>query len=266
MSGKQRGNLLAMNDESPLSILYRDDHLIAVDKPAGLLVHRTRIADAHAAALQRVRDQVGQRINPVHRLDRPTSGVLLFAFSSAATRALQETFDRGEVTKRYLALVRGYLEDNGTIAKPLRQARHKPERPATTHYRCLHRAEAAFPAGPYDRARYSLAMAEPATGRLHQIRRHFRHLRHPILGDTTHGDGHQNRAFRTNLDIYRLMLMARTLEFPHPVSGDRLRITAPLPEAFRHACRTLGWPESPDDATPSAAANQTPAENAESCG
>lgn len=240
-----------MNDQSELRILYRDTHLIAVDKPAGLLVHRTRIADAQAAALQQLRDQIGHRINPVHRLDRPTSGVLLFAFSSAATRALQETFDRGQVRKRYLALVRGYLEDSGSIDKPLRQARHKPERPARTDYLCLERAEATFPAGPYERARYSLAAVEPATGRLHQIRRHFRHLRHPVLGDTTHGDGHQNRAFRANLGIHRLMLMARTLELPHPVSGEQLRITAPLPEAFRHACRTLGWPETPDDAAPS---------------
>lgn len=229
-----------------LRILYQDDHLVAVDKPAGLLVHRTRIADADAAALQQVRDLLGRRVNPVHRLDRPTSGVLLFAFDAGTTRTLQAMFDTGQARKRYLAVVRGFAPEQGLIDHPLRQARHKPERAAQTRYRRLLTAEAGFPAGPYATARYSLLEAQPLTGRLHQIRRHFKHLRHPIIGDTTHGDGKQNRAFREHVGVHQLMLMARSLALPHPVHGEPVNIRAPLPPAFEAACTALGWPVPPD--------------------
>ncbi|MDN3518192.1 pseudouridine synthase [Aquisalimonas lutea] len=230
----------------PLDILYRDDDLIAVDKPSGLLVHRTHLSTDNDAVLQRLRDQIGRRVNPVHRLDRPASGVLLFAFTAETTRALQAAFDDGRVAKRYLALVRGHTEAGGTIDYPVRKARHKPAQPAVTRYRRLRTAEAPFPAGPYATARYSLMRAEPLTGRLHQLRRHFAHIRHPIIGDTTHGDGHQNRAFREHFGIRRLMLMARSLELPHPRHGDTVTITAPLPGAFTDVVRALGWPAVPD--------------------
>ncbi len=229
-----------------LRILYQDDDLVAVDKPAGLLVHRTRIADEDAAALQQVRDLVGRRVNPVHRLDRPTSGVLLFAFEADTTRLLQTMFNDGRAHKRYLAVVRGYAPEQGVIDRPLRQDRHKPERPARTIYRRLRTAEAPFPAGRYDTARFSLLEAEPLTGRLHQIRRHCAHIRHPVIGDTTHGDGKQNRAFREHVGVHRLLLMARSLSLPHPRHGERLHLFAPLPEDFELVCRTLGWPSPPD--------------------
>lgn len=229
-----------------LRILYQDDDLVAVDKPAGLLVHRTRIADEQAAALQQVRDLVGRRVNPVHRLDRPTSGVLLFAFEADTTRLLQAMFNDGRAHKRYLAVVRGHAPEHGVIDRPLRQDRHKPERSARTIYRRLYTAEAPFPAGRYNTARFSLLEAEPQTGRLHQLRRHFAHLRHPIIGDTTHGDGKQNRAFREHVGVHRLLLMARALTLPHPRHGEQLRVLAPLPEEFHVVCQTLGWPSPPD--------------------
>lgn len=232
--------------DHPLKVLYRDNHLIAIDKPAGTLVHRTRLSDDSHAVLQQLRDQIGERINPVHRLDRPTSGVLLFAFTGEMTRALQNTFFQGDVEKAYLALVRGYTEESGTVDRPLRQAPHKPERPAQTRYRRLRTVEAQFPAGRYPTTRYSLVRAEPLTGRLHQIRRHFAHLRHPIIGDTTHGDGKQNKAFRAQFNEYRLMLMARSIRLPHPVSGELLHIQAPLPEAFTRIFTHLGWPAEAD--------------------
>ncbi|MFV8834009.1 pseudouridine synthase [Aquisalimonas sp.] len=234
----------------PLTVLYRDDHFIAIDKPAGTLVHRTRLSDASHAVLQQLRDQIGQRINPVHRLDRPTSGVLLFAFTGEMTRALQEAFDSGLVEKAYLALVRGYTDEGGEIDRPLRQAPHKPERPARTRYCRLRTVEAPFPAGRYPTTRYSLVRAEPLTGRLHQIRRHFAHLRHPIIGDTTHGDGKQNKAFRARFNEHRLMLMARSIRLPHPVTGKEVHIEAPLPVAFTQVFTQLGWPAAADQPDP----------------
>lgn len=237
---------MTTSPRKPLDILYRDDDLIAVDKPSGLLVHRTSLATDNDAVLQRLRDQIGRRINPVHRLDRPASGVLLFAFTAETTRAMQKAFDEGCVEKKYLALVRGFTDALGTIDYPVRKARDKPAQPAVSRYRRLRTAEAPFAAGPYPTARYSLVQAEPLTGRLHQLRRHFAHIRHPIIGDTTHGDGHQNRAFREHFAIHRLMLMARSLRLPHPRHGHPVTITAPLPASFTEVVRALGWPEVPD--------------------
>ncbi len=235
-----------------VTILYQDETLVAVDKPAGLLVHRTRIAESDDAAVQQVRDQLGRRVNPVHRLDRPTSGVLLFAYDADTTRTLQTMFNDGSARKRYLALVRGHAPAQGEIDRPLRQAPHKPARPARTRFRTLHQAEAPFPAGPYPTARYSLLDVEPLTGRLHQIRRHCAHIAHPVIGDTTHGDGKQNRAFREQLGIHRLMLMARTLTLPHPRTGEMLQVHAPLPQAFMEAGTYLGWPTVPDEGSKAA--------------
>ena len=238
---------MTSNCSNQLPILYQDDDIVIIDKPAGMLVHRTAMDRDHRAVLQLLRDQIGQRVNPVHRLDKPTSGVLAFALSSDMTRELQAIFDGGMAVKRYLALVRGYAETRGVIDYPLRQAPGKPPRDARTDFRRLATGEAPFPAGPFPTARYSLLEAQPITGRLHQIRRHCAHIRHPVLGDTTHGDGKQNKAFRANLGIHRLMLMARSLSFPHPRHGRPVQVTAPVPAAFAQVFDYLGWPRQPEE-------------------
>lgn len=211
---------------SELTILYRDEHYIAVDKPAGLLVHRTRISEDSRFALQQLRDQIGRRVYPVHRLDRPTSGVLVFGLDSDAARRLVQLFEQRQVQKRYLAVVRGYTEASALIDYPLREEPHKPAQAAVTGYRRLATVELPIAVGRYATARYSLLEVRPATGRMHQIRKHMKHIFHPIVGDTTHGDGRHNRLFREQFGIYRLLLMATGLAFRHPYSGADLSISA----------------------------------------
>ncbi|MEZ5534919.1 MAG: tRNA pseudouridine(65) synthase TruC [Thiolinea sp.] len=226
-----------------LDILYRDQHLVAISKPSGLLVHRSLI-DARETrfAIQLTRDQIGQRVYPVHRLDKPTSGVLLFALDSDTARLLTEQFTAGLVQKTYLAVVRGYTDQQGCIDYPLREQldkiadadadQDKAAQAAVTHYQCLLQTELPYPVGRYPTTRYSLLELKPETGRKHQLRRHMKHIFHPIVGDTTHGDGRHNQFFREHFDCHRLLLHARSLRLEHPYTGGELTIYAPLPEDF----------------------------------
>ncbi len=241
----------------PLEILYRDDLLVAVNKPAGLLVHRSDL-DRHETrfALQIVRDMMGRHVYPVHRLDRPTSGVLLFALSPEAARDVAAAFEARRVEKRYLALVRGVIGEAGCVDHPLAEEPDRrlpgpvgPAEPqeAVTGYRRLAETEIAVAVGRHASARYSLAELCPHTGRRHQLRRHMKHLSHPIIGDTTYGDGCHNRLFRDDLGCRRLLLHAAELAFPHPESGATVVVTAPLDPAFGGVVRRFGW----HDAVPS---------------
>lgn len=226
-----------------LAVLHLDEHLVAIDKPPGLLVHRTQLAAREGeAALQRLRDQLGRPVWPVHRLDRGTSGVLLFALSAEVAGLLGAMFEQGRCTKHYLALVRGWpAEDTGLIDHPLAR---DPEQPsagqtmlaAQTRWRVLQRDEwpiatdARFPT-----TRIALLEAEPLQGRRHQIRRHLKHIAHPILGDATHGKGPLNRAVAAHLGVQRLWLHAQELTLRHPVSGATLRLQAPLDATWPRA-------------------------------
>lgn len=236
----------------PITVLYRDEAIVAVHKPAGLLVHRREGPPYDGSfALQMVRDQIRQRVYPVHRLDRPTSGVLVFALSPHAARALVDAFATGQVVKRYLAVVRGFTEPQGVVDYPLHEhpggpgqrSEHvrKAAQPAITAYRRLATAELPFATKRYPTSRYSLVEAYPRTGRTHQIRRHMKHICHPVIGDTTHGDGSHNRLFRERLDCRRLLLTAGQISMPHPGTGRLLTITAPLDEGFRALIRALNW-------------------------
>ena len=211
---------------SELAILYRDEHYIAVDKPAGLLVHRTRISEDSRFLLQQLRDQIGRWVYPVHRLDRPTSGVLIFGLDPDAARRLVRLFEQRQVQKRYLAVVRGYAAAADVIDYPLREEAHKAAQPAVTGYRRLAAVELPMAVGRYATARYSLLEVRPETGRMHQIRKHMKHIFHPVVGDTTHGDGRHNQLFRERFGIYRLLLMAAELNLVHPYSGVALSISA----------------------------------------
>lgn len=226
---------------TPLKILYHDSHYIAIDKPAGMLVHRTRIAEAGEYALQRLRDQIGRHVFPVHRLDRPTSGVLLFALEAEAARRIAPQFENHTIEKRYLAVVRGYSEESGTIDYPLQEEPHKPHQQAITAYRRLATVELDIAVGRYPKARYSLLEVMPQTGRLHQIRKHMHHIFHPIVGDTTHGEGRHNRLFRDHFASQRLLLFASRLRFIHPYNGGWITIDAPLDAAVQQLFTRLGW-------------------------
>jgi tRNA pseudouridine65 synthase len=226
----------------PLSLLYRDDNYIAVDKPAGMLVHRSWIAEEETVfLLQTLRDQIGQRVYPIHRLDRPTSGVILFALSSAAAHTMCQVFEQREIKKEYLAIVRGYTDECGHIDYPLREEPHKPEQQAITDYRRLATVELPIPIGRYTTSRYSLLQVTPVTGRMRQIRKHFHHIFHPLIGDTSHGEGRHNRLFREQFDCHRLLLHAQRLTLPHPNNGALLTIEAPLPAEFALLFAAFGW-------------------------
>lgn len=235
-----------------LDILYQDDQLVAINKPSGLLVHRSLIdTREHEFALQLTRDQIGQRVYPVHRLDRPTSGVLLFALSSEMARAISEQFSERGVSKEYLALVRGYAEPEGHINYPLKEQldklsdakadADKEAQEAITDYRCLEQSELPFAVGRYATTRYSWVSLKPHTGRKHQLRRHMKHIFHPIVGDTTHGDGKQNAFVRQQFNCQRLMLHARSLELLHPVSLAPIMLLAPLPEDMLQPLQAMGF-------------------------
>jgi tRNA pseudouridine65 synthase len=243
--------LEAMSDElsRELEILFQDDHLIAINKPAGLLVHRSRIdIRADEFAVQRLRDQVGFPVFLVHRLDRPTSGVLLFATGSEIAAGLAGQFERRTVTKIYFAIVRGHAGagrwDEPLLEKPdavvdKQVAKNKPAQSAVTQYEQLQAWEIPISAGKYESSRYSLVRVQPKSGRKHQIRRHFNHMAHPIVGDTTYGDRRHNRLFRDHLNCSRLLLVARTLQFNHPVTGDRMTVVTPVGDEFARAIDCL---------------------------
>lgn len=239
-------------EQGSLPLLYQDDWLVAVNKPAGLLVHRSRIAsEARQFALQMLRDQLGRHVYPVHRLDRPTSGILLFALDKQSAKSMGELFAERLVNKMYHAVVRGYVEEHGQIDYPLKEeldpvadklARtDKEAQSAVTDFLSLQQVELPYAVSKkHQTSRYSLVQLSPKTGRKHQLRRHLAHIRHPIIGDTTHGDGRHNRFFREHFNCQRLMLAATGLDFSHPVSGERVNIDIPLPEEFQRPFHSNG--------------------------
>jgi tRNA pseudouridine65 synthase len=224
-----------------LEILYEDDHLIAINKPHGLLVHRSSIAaDAEEFALQLLRDQIGKKVNPVHRIDRKTGGVLLFAFDKPAEIAMQQAFMENRVKKKYLAIVRGFTPDAEEIDYPLRKENGTLQE-AFTRYVTLKRAELDMPLGQHATSRYSLVEAAPETGRMHQLRKHFSHIFHPIIGDRTHGCNKQNKLFKQKWDLDSMMLHASWLCFKHPVTDEEINISAPLQPEFTRMANVMGW-------------------------
>jgi tRNA pseudouridine65 synthase len=227
-----------------LEILFEDEYLIAINKPSGLLVHRTSIAAEETVfALQLLRDQIGQHVSPVHRLDRPTSGVLLFSKKEEVLPMLKEQFADRSVQKTYLAIVRGIPAiKSDLIDHPLTSERSNKLQEAQTHYKVLGEAEIPFDTtGRYPTSRYSLIELKPKTGRTHQIRRHLAHIRHYILGDKKHGDNKQNQFFEKQFGMENLLLHARQLEFTHPFSKETIIVQAELPPHFQKTITDLGW-------------------------
>lgn len=212
-------------------VLYVDEHLVVVDKPSGLVVHRGWARDP-VVVQTLVRDALGRRVQPVHRLDRGTSGALVFGLHADATRALMGAFERGEVDKEYLALVRGTAPDGGRIDHPIPRTEGGPRVPAVTDWERL---------AVLDRC--SLVRAWPRTGRLHQIRRHLKHLDHPVLGERKYGRGWYLEYFARQYGLTRLALHALRIAFAHPITGARVTVVSP-PRSLRPVLDRLGV--SPD--------------------
>ncbi|ENO87495.1 pseudouridine synthase [Thauera linaloolentis] len=272
-----------------LDILYRDEWLIAIDKPAGLLVHRSPIAaQEERFAVQLLRDQIGQRVHPAHRLDRGTSGILLFALERNIAAALGRQFEARTVDKRYVAIVRGHPPESGIIDHPLvrrldpielslghgtgrrdplsRDSREGQDEDseedldrdtwlagppgaetalaALTRFRRLATAELPHAVDRYPTSRYALVELFPETGRRHQLRRHLKHISHPIIGDATYGKGRHNRLFQQLFGCRRLLLACTRLGLKHPVTGAPLALQARPGEDFREVIEALGWHDS----------------------
>jgi len=250
MTTKNAGTVIV--DKPVLNILYQDEYLVAVDKPAGLFVHRSFMdKDEIYFALQLIRDQIGQYVYPLHRLDRPTSGVLLFALTQDVARLMGLAFSERKIQKTYYALTRGHLLNEGVVDYPLKEkldelgdknvSRDKAAQSALTHYQSVATASLSVPLGKYLSVRYSLIKCLPHTGRRHQIRRHLAHLRHPIIGDINYGDNKQNPFFGEYFGFKRLMLIAKQVDFIHPVTGMTVSIKAEFDEQWQQVFAEFKW-------------------------
>jgi tRNA pseudouridine65 synthase len=226
-----------------LDILYQDDYLVAIDKPSGLFVHPTDLDRTALTCLPILRDQLGKWVYPAHRLDRGTSGVVLFALSPEGAGALSAQFENRGVLKEYLAIVRGFSPESGTIDHAYRPPDSDEPVEAVTAFVREATAELPFAVGPYQTARYSLIKAMPQTGRQHQIRKHCAHMNHPVVGDHDYGDGRHNRFFREHFGLHRLLLMATRIQFRHPETGETLSVEAPVPSRVARVCAQVGWEE-----------------------
>lgn len=220
-------------------VLLKDEHFVVVRKPAGLMVHRTKESRDKDFLLQRVRRKIGKTVNPVHRLDRATSGVMIFGTSKEGTSRLFQSFREKRVAKTYHAVARGFTPASGRIDHPLKCGDSVKE--AVTDFETLATVELPIPVGPYQTARYSLVRVTPLTGRTHQIRRHFAHISHPLIGDTQYGDGKHNRALREKFRLQRLLLMATHLSFPHPMSDEIVNVDVPLDNDFKTFLKAIGF-------------------------
>ena len=234
-----------------LEILYKDEHLVAVNKPSKLLVHKSPIDKQETRfALQLVRDQIGAFVYPLHRLDKPTSGVLIFALSSEMAKLMGELFVSNMVKKEYIAVVRGYTKEQESVDYPLKvildkkadrdRRDNKEPQDAITLYKRLSTIEFPYPVSRYSVARYSLVKLYPQTGRKHQLRRHLKHIFHPIVGDTKYGRGEHNRLFREKFNLDRLLLHSNRVSFIHPITKENIEINAPFDIDFKKILDMFG--------------------------
>lgn len=237
-------------EQETMEVIYRDEYLIAVQKPAGMLVHKSPIDKQEKRYAMRIlRNQIDQWVYPVHRLDKPTSGLLLFALDSNIARLVSEQFEQRQVEKRYFAVVRGYTPEAIEIDYPLKEiaafksdqdkADEKGAKDALTHLKRLQTFELPFSDGRFPTSRYSYVELNPKTGRKHQLRRHMKHISHPIAGDVKYGKGNHNRIFREHFNCERLMLAASELQLTHPVSGKLLQLHCPFETNFQETLEAL---------------------------
>lgn len=226
-----------------LPIIYQDEHLVAIHKPAGLLVHRSPI-DKHETryAMQLLRDQIGQWVYPLHRLDRPTSGVLLFGLSPEIAQLMGVEFEAHRIQKTYHAIVRGYIAESGVVDHPIKptadfksdkqRIAKKEAQEAVTEFKRLGQLEVPYCVDRFPSSRYSLVELTPKTGRKHQLRKHLKHLSHPIIGDPKYGKSIHNRFFQDHFDCHRLLLAATTLAFTHPITQENITINTDVDGVF----------------------------------
>ncbi|TLX73257.1 pseudouridylate synthase [Labilibacter sediminis] len=222
-----------------LEIIYQDEYMVVINKPHGLLVHKSSLAaDAEEFALQLLRDQIKKKVFPVHRLDRKTSGLLLFGLSGEVASKIQAIMEKPETQKTYTAIVRGYFPDEIELDYPLINDKGKKQE-AFTAFKTIKRSEIDVAFGKFRTSRYSLINAYPKTGRMHQIRKHLKHLRHPIIGDRPHGCNKQNKLFKEKWEMMTMLLHATELNIKHPITNAPLKLQAPFFSTFNQMMNTL---------------------------
>ena len=235
--------------EQPIDIIFENDNYLAINKPVGMLVHRTNLAfEEHALIAERIlRRHLGFKVFPLHRIDRPTSGIVLFAKSSEAASVLQPQLTTDRVRKHYLCIVRGHMEaSHGLFDFPLSKKLDGELREARTEFWTLAESEIPFASSDrYATSRYSLLKVYPQTGRMHQIRRHLAKARHYVIGDTTHGDNKQNNFFRSHFGSNQMYLHAWKLAFEEPITGEEIEIEADLPAHFKDMLKKLSLDFTP---------------------
>ncbi|MEG0529246.1 MAG: pseudouridine synthase [Bacilli bacterium] len=224
-----------------LEILYQDEYIIAINKPSGLLVHKSFYArDAKIFAIQELRNQIGgQHVYPIHRLDRKTSGVLLFALDKEALKIMNDRFATREVEKKYLAILRGWSPDELTIDYDLTNDDGVKQN-AITYFRRLQKAEIELEFNNHPTSSYTLVEAITETVSMHQLRKHFKHILHPILGCRKHGCNKQNKLWLENFELKGMMLHAHQLVFNHPITNERITLNATINEEFEKVADILG--------------------------
>jgi tRNA pseudouridine65 synthase len=224
-----------------LEIIYQDEFIVAINKPHGMLVHRSRIAeDVTESCVQLLEEQLGRKVWLAHRLDRKTSGVLLFSLDESTNVALNGLFMKQLVEKTYYALVRGYAPETGVIDYPLKRDDGKVQE-AITHFKTLDKREIPVPFGKFSTSRYSFLEISPKTGRMHQIRKHLAHIFHPIIGDRPHGCNKQNRLFKEKWEMDTMLLHAGEIAFEHPQTKKNLVLKASFSEEFLRMMKVMGF-------------------------
>lgn len=226
-----------------LDIIYEEDGFLICNKPNNLLIHHSHFARNidETSLAQLVRKYVGAKIHPIHRLDRKTSGAVLFAKNVEMATSLRAIFENHQIQKTYYALVRGYLDQEGLINYPIKSEDDKDYKDAETRFLCVEQVEFDRPVEPYPKSRYSLAKLSPLTGRTHQLRKHMNKIAHPIIGDPRYGNRHHNHAFQNWFNHPMLFLHAHSLEFQHPISGEQFQVKAEFPEFWATNLKDLGF-------------------------
>ena len=222
-------------------IIYLDENIIAINKPYGYFVHKTSLdATSSKILMKLLRDQIGQYVYPVHRIDRKTTGVLLYALDKDTQVKINKSFEERQTDKSYIAICRGFLPDSGTIDYDLLTESGKPQQ-AITQYTTLEKVEIEVQSGKFKTSRYSLVQFNPVTGRMHQIRRHASHIFHPIIGDRPHGCNKQNKLFLENYNLIEMMLHAHKISIIHPHTKEKLNIEANFSAEFLRIANLLGF-------------------------
>lgn len=224
-----------MSKPNNIRIYFQDDHLVVIEKPANFQIHTPVVLAKQGKVVRKnnivilLRKQLEREIFTIHRLDRATSGVMMFSLSSEFAKLVQQKFKSKEVKKTYVCLVRGWTKDSDVIDHPLtKDLDGGATLDAKTEYETLYRFEVPIAMGRYEKQRYSIVKVNPITGRTHQIRRHFKHISHPLVGDTVHGDGKHNRLWREKLkdaggESNYLFLKAYAFQMEHPITGVHLK-------------------------------------------